>query len=421
MWRHASKPRPNWLELVRGDGMVYAQIPDRTGTLHDYWHESHYYEFSLPEVAALEAVSEELHQMVVQACQKIVASKKLIAACDLPVAAQPMLQASLSRHLEEEEPTVYGRFDLAFNQDGQVKLLEYNADTPAALLEAAVTQWRWVEQVMPGVDQANTIHERLVKAWRDYRPWLGGSDAVWFVSGSNEPQEDIVTVSYLRDTAVEAGLETIGMFIEDVGWDSRQQMFVDLQGRPITACFSMWPWDWMLGEEFGQHLLAGHEKTVWVEPAWKAMAQSKVIVAVLWEMFPGHPALVPAYLDGPRGMTRFAAKPVAGWEGAGVMVVDGEMVAQEPVRHTKNQSLVWQELIDIARFDGMLPVIGSWIIDGACAGFGIRESSHVITNEEAQFTPHVIDAPASTPQEVAQFLATDAPLPSASVEPSDQQ
>jgi glutathionylspermidine synthase len=36
---------------------------------------------------------------------------------------------------------LYGRFDLAYRGDGPPKLLEYNADTPTALFEAAVVQW----------------------------------------------------------------------------------------------------------------------------------------------------------------------------------------------------------------------------------------------------------------------------------------
>ncbi len=405
MWRHASKPRPNWLELVRADGLVYATGTNRAGQPQDYWHEGHYYEFSLPEVEALELLTLELYDMITQATQTIIKDPQLLAACGLPVAAQPLLQASLDRHLQEVEPSIYGRLDLAYTSQGQTKLLEFNGDTANSLLESAVTQWHWVEQVMPGVDQANTIHERLVKAWGDWRPWLGGSDTVWFVTGKGEIDEDLVTVSYLRDTAVEAGLQTVGMYIEDIGWDRQAGQFVDLAGQPITACFAMWPWEWMLGEEFGQHLINADSRTVWLEPAWKGVAKSKVILPVLWQMFPDHPALVPAYLDGPHGMTRYAAKPVAGWEGAGVMLVDGEMVTQEPVGHTQHQNLVWQEWIDIASFDGVLPVIGSWIIDGAAAGLGIRESTHLITNEDAQFVPHIIDAPASTPEEIAALLA----------------
>ncbi len=44
--------------------------------------------------------------------------------------------------LEQGEPDVYARFDLAYAGDGSpAKLLEYNGDTPTGLIEASVTQW----------------------------------------------------------------------------------------------------------------------------------------------------------------------------------------------------------------------------------------------------------------------------------------
>src|SRR5205085_9315425 len=42
-----------------------------------------------------------------------------------------------SWHRRAELPSVYGRFDLRHDGDGPAKLLEYNADTPTSLVEAA--------------------------------------------------------------------------------------------------------------------------------------------------------------------------------------------------------------------------------------------------------------------------------------------
>ncbi len=49
------------------------------------------------------------------------------------------------------------------------KLLEYNADTPTALLEASVTQWYWLKDTQPGADQFNSIHERLLAKWKELK------------------------------------------------------------------------------------------------------------------------------------------------------------------------------------------------------------------------------------------------------------
>ena len=46
------------------------------------------------------------------------------------------------------DATLYGRFDFSFGGQGPAKLLEYNADTPTSIFEAAVFQWTWLEQAM---------------------------------------------------------------------------------------------------------------------------------------------------------------------------------------------------------------------------------------------------------------------------------
>ena len=40
-------------------------------------------------------------------------------------------------------------------------------DTPTSLLESAVCQWYWLEDVYPQFDQFNSLHERLVERWRE--------------------------------------------------------------------------------------------------------------------------------------------------------------------------------------------------------------------------------------------------------------
>jgi hypothetical protein len=64
----------------------------------------------------------------------------------------------------DELPSLYGRFDLRYDGTGPAKMLEYNADTPTSLVEAASVQWFWLEDRFPGADQWNSLHERLVAA-----------------------------------------------------------------------------------------------------------------------------------------------------------------------------------------------------------------------------------------------------------------
>ncbi|GAA4963519.1 glutathionylspermidine synthase family protein [Kineococcus glutinatus] len=406
MRRVASQPRPGWRRTVESQGLAYAVGRDAgTGAEVPYWDESAAYEFSEDEADELEAATEELHRMSLVAARRLLDDERLLASLGLPPHAAPMLR----RSLEAGGPSLYGRFDLVYDGSAPPVLLEYNADTPTALVEAAVVQWFWLEDVHPGRDQVNTLHERLVRFWRGQLPaWSGTS--VHFAAGQSEPTEDWVTLAYLRDTAREAGLHDEGLRVEDIGWWEEAGRFVDARDRPIDVCFKLYPWEWMLAERFGPLLDAPSAGITWIEPAWKALLSSKALLVALWEEFEGHPMLVPAALDEPdpgAGWARrgVVSKPVYGWEGAGVRVRAGALEETAPPGHTAGQRLVHQQYAELPVFDGNRALVGSWVVGGRAAGLGVRESANLITDTRARFVPHYLDAPRSTPEQVAAWLA----------------
>lgn len=68
-----------------------------------------------------------------------------------------------------------------------------------------------------------------------------------------------------------------------------------------------------------------HDKnqTLFIKPAWKMILSNKAILAVLWELFPGHPYLLPAYFESDR-LTNYVRKPIPSREGANIDMVMGE-------------------------------------------------------------------------------------------------
>ena len=55
----------------------------------------------------------------------------------------------------------------------------------------------------------------------------------------------------------------------------------------------------------------------WLEPAWKSIISNKALLPMLWEMFPNHPNLLPAYFaedDYPQ-MEKYVVKPIFSREG----------------------------------------------------------------------------------------------------------
>ena len=189
-----------------------------------------------------------------------------------------------------------------------------------------------------------------------------------------------------------------------VGWDAGAERFVTPKGQTIETIFKLYPWEWMLADAFGDRALAtmnaDAQKPVrgrvqWLEPIWKMMWSNKALLAILWELNPGHDLLLPAYLDGPRNLQNYVRKPLVGREGAGVQVFrnwaeDGE--AAKAIKWDADAAAdhcVWQGLASMAKEDGKTAVLGSWLIDGEPAGMGIRESDGIVTSNTSRFVPHL--------------------------------
>jgi glutathionylspermidine synthase len=116
--------------------------------------------FSAREIDQFEAATEEVQRLCLKAAQFILDHDRM-DALGIPARAQPVIRAAW----EAEPPSIYGRFDFAYDGEHPPKLLEYNANTPTALLEAAVVQWYWLQDVFPKKNQFNSIHEKLVAKW----------------------------------------------------------------------------------------------------------------------------------------------------------------------------------------------------------------------------------------------------------------
>ncbi|ROQ33922.1 glutathionylspermidine synthase [Streptomyces sp. PanSC19] len=393
MERHTVEPRPGWQQTVEEQGLVYPLTRYPDGSLRPYWDESAYYSFSLPEVEALEEVVKELHALCLAAAAHIVEHDRFAELGITDPKLAGLVAESWRRRAEL--PSLYGRFDLRYDGTGPAKMLEYNADTPTSLVEAASPQWFWMEERFPGADQWNSLHERLVDAWKRQAHLLPPGPVHFAHSDGDELGEDLMTVAYLRETAQQAGLDTEALSVERIGWDRLSRRFVDDRLRFIRSCFKLYPWEWLTTDRFGPHVLdtldngGGTGTTCWIEPAWKMLLSNKALLAILWELNPGHPNLLPAYLDGPRELAStsgWVAKPLLGREGAGVTLHEA---GTEPFVRD-GEACCYQELAPLPDFDGNRVVLGAWVVEDEAAGLGIRESTGLVTDEYARFLPHVI-------------------------------
>lgn len=381
MQRLSITPRPGWQRALESQGMnFYAEGEDL------YWDESACYAFSLEEIERLERAAYALDKMCLAAVEHAI-EREMWALFDIP----EFLHGWIRESWERDERTIYGRFDLAFGGSGEPRLLEYNADTPTALLEASVIQWFWLQnwkatseaQVLASErgahswDQFNTLHERLVEAWLPF-----AQQEVYF-TGLSDSLEDFSTVSYLRETARQAGVDARWIRIHDIGWSARQKSFVDEREHSMARVFKLYPWEWMARESFGKHL--PQATTRWLEAPWKMLLSNKALLPLLWQMFPTSPYLLRAQhapWDG-----AWVSKPLLSREGSNVTVsLSGQVLAATSGPY--DGRVIYQEYVPLKSFGGSFPIVGAWMVNGWAAGIGIREDESMITGNDSRFVPH---------------------------------
>jgi glutathionylspermidine synthase len=384
------EPRKGWPAIIEEQGLVYwkTELPD--GSTMPYWHESNAYTLTGAEVYEMEGAAKVLLEMLVEAGDYII-EENLFSQMGIPGWAVPRIKETW----ESEPPMVYGRFDFAYDNDGTFKLLEYNADTPTALVETAV-QWHWVQDVFgEGGDQWNMVHEQLVGRLKELTHRLPGGNVYFLHTTAENSGEDFMTVAYMIETARQAGLNCELFPIEQLGFHA-ERGFVDDQARPIRCAFKLYPWEWMVHEEFADEALErmgdGGGETLWIEPIWKMLWSNKGILPVLWRLYPDHPNLLPAYFEGEdHNLTSYVRKPLLAREGANsLIVIDGREADRGPDQGYGEEGFVIQRFADLGDYDGNHPVLGVWTVDMDPVGLGIRESDGLVTNNLSRFVPHVI-------------------------------
>jgi glutathionylspermidine synthase len=336
----------------------------------------------LQEVDAIEKATATLWDMCLTAVQHVI-DQDLFKQFHIPELVIPLIKKSW----EEDHPSIYGRFDLCV-KDHQIKLLEFNADTPTSLYEAGIVQWFWLQELNQSKDQFNSIHEKLIAYWKTLLPYLP-SKTLHFTC-LKDTLEDLTNVEYMRDCAIQAGLKTKLIFIDDIGWDEAAQQFVDLEDDAIQNIFKLYPWEWMTNEQFGKHIIQAKNEPYWIEPSWKMILSNKAILPILWELYPSHPLLLPSYFDDTH-LSNYVKKPLLSREGANIEVIQSSMSIIKTDGEYGEEGFVYQELFTLPEFDNNYPVVGSWIIGQEPAGIGIREANTLITDNKSRFVPHLIE------------------------------
>ncbi|KAK1959637.1 glutathionylspermidine synthase [Colletotrichum sublineola] len=425
MRRVTVEKRPNATRLVKSQGLVFADLVAPNAT-EPYWPDNRYYSFTQEEVFLLEKATTEVFEMCCEAVEYLLEHSDIITQkMAIPTFALEQIKQSWDR--EPAWGSIYGRFDICFgglnHPDARLrvpKFYEFNADTPTSLLETALIQWFWLEQTGYGNDQFNNLTERLVDGWKRNLTLidntLGYRPTVYFAVSEGEPTgEDAMNTLVLQETCQEAGWPTKSITMEEIRLSQEDGRFYDAQGAHIDVVFKLYPWEYMISEQFGTACFddmdnvgkRDHEGnyiggTIWIEPPYKMLWSNKALFAILWDLFKDDPRgrwLLPTYLadERPGSMKSYATKPIFSREGADIILRQGGSTIQDATTGVYGaQGYVVQDLATLPVFHdndnrSHYPVLGIWVVDGEPAGMGIREDDTPITTNASVFVPHSIE------------------------------
>jgi len=375
MKRIEFSPRQNWQTIIEQQGFLFNDEGN-------YWKENAAYSFTESEVVAIEKATNDIFAMCCEAVEYVI-KREWYDRFFIDRKYGDLIRWSW----QEDQPSLYGRMDLSVN-NGQIKLLEFNADTPTSLLESSAIQWYWMKDVKPMADQFNSIHEKMTDHYKVIRKWMK-SNRMHFCCNEGS-LEDLMTVKYMEDAAQQAGLDTRFLYMDELGFDTKRNCFTDSQFDSIETIFKLSPYEWMLAEEFGTELITTREQCWWIEPAWKMLLSNKMILCVLHELFPRSPYILPCKTSQPISGD-YVQKPIYSREGANVDIwVNGKSVEKTGGEYG-SEGYVYQQYAALPNFNGNYPVIGSWLIGGEAAGMGIRESDGLITGNTSRFVPHFFE------------------------------
>lgn len=431
MKRQNTIARSDYLSTVHSQGLVYTHDDpnSKQPELYRYWRDDAFYEMTEQDITALHLAASTVFAMLEEAGDWLLSAEgaAFLSRFGIPDRAMPAIRASW-----DEEPacgSVYGRYDFRFggidHPDPAMrvpKLYEFNADTPTSLVESLV-QWNWFEDNRHlGESQWTNMYEDLVAAWRRnlalIENKIGRQPVVYFAcTREDSSHEDEMNTLVLRDTCAAAGYQTETIYIENLWLGDDGRFYASQGGEHIDVLFKLYPWEHLVHSENADAIFADMENsglngrpyvggTIWIEPPYKMLWSNKAILPVLWHLFGHDPErrqyLLPAWFEQSEPMnvvdTGYVRKPILAREGADITIVkpDGATILGESQGYG-DEGFIIQELALPPVFHrqeentDVSTVIGVWMIDGAPSGMSVRESGGPITDNFANFIPHVVN------------------------------
>jgi glutathionylspermidine synthase len=297
---------------------------------------------------------------------------------------------------------LYSRFDLAGGVDGKdIKLIEFNADTPTSLFETAIIQWALLKK--NGLDEAsqfNNLSEALmdnfkriitldsdIEKFDEYYKDLGWKILFSSISSSSEDEN---TTKLLQHIASEAGFNTDFEYIDKVEFNDDGIFAND---ESFEFWFKLIPWEDIAIDESELALILNEiikdKKAIIFNPAYTLMFQSKGFMKILWDLYPNHPLLLETSFEPLEGKKQ-VEKRCFGREGANCKIINEDgSIDEETQGEYEGHKAIYQEYVELPTdSNGVTYQAGVFYAFEAC-GLGFRRGEKILNNM-SKFVGHIV-------------------------------
>ena len=354
-------------------------------------------EISSAEAEAYYRAGNEIYDMYVEAAEYVI-ENDLFFDLGIPFNLIDSIKKSWETDVHWH---VYGRFDLAGGIDGQdIKLIEFNADTPTGLFETALLQWALLKHNnMNEEKQFNNVYEaisenfkRLITLFDETSEFDSRYDG-WKILFSSiaENDEEEATTRLLQQMATDAGFNTSFEYLENTHFD--ENGIYDAHENEYEYWFKLYPWEDIAHDEpeLATTLtnIMQNQKAIILNPAYTLLFQSKGIMKILCDLFPDSPYLLRTAYEPLEGVKQ-VEKAVFGREGANTKIINADgNVAEQTDGPYDNYKKVYQEYVEFPKdVKGNKYQAGVFFAYEAC-GMSFRKGSEIMDNM-SKFVGHVI-------------------------------
>ena len=354
-------------------------------------------EITTHEAEAYYEAANEIYDMYVEAAQHVI-DNDLFFDLGIPFNLVDAIKKSWENDVHWH---IYGRFDLAGGIDGkEIKLIEFNADTPTGLFESALLQWALLKHNnMDESKQFNNIYEaisenfkRLITLFDDTEHFDERYDGwkVLFSSIDNNDEEE-ATTRLLQQMATDAGFNTSFEYLQNTHFD--ENGIFDANDNEFEYWFKLYPWEDIAHDEPELATtitnIMNNQKAIILNPAYTLLFQSKGMLKVLYDLFPDSPYLLKTSFEPLNGI-QHVEKSVFGREGANTKIIDSNgNIIESTDGPYDNYKKVYQEYVDFNKdINANKYQAGVFFSYEAC-GLSYRKGNEIMDNM-SKFVGHII-------------------------------